>query len=131
MNGTWRRVIVGWDGSPEAQRALERVAASAPTAHVVLATVSDPDLAWVRHVRAVDVGGLLAEGRRQAEELGLSPSLCALYGETGEELSRLAQEEEADAVVVGAHHHAVMLRMFGSVGVDLALRVPCDVLIAA
>ena len=127
---SWQRVVIGWDGTEEAGRALERVAAAAPAAEVILATVSDPDLAWMRHQRLAQPSEILAEGARAAHRLGLAVTPRALSGDTAEQLALLATEAGADAIVVGVHHHGVMLRMFGGVGVDLALRAPCDVVIA-
>ena len=124
-------MIVGWDGSPEAGRALERVAAAAPAAEVILATVTDSDSEWVHHERPADPSEIVVAGEHAAGKLGLHVTSVVLEGDAAEELARLAAESGADAIVVGVQHHGVMLRMFGGVGVNLALTVPCDIVIAA
>jgi nucleotide-binding universal stress UspA family protein len=104
-----RNILVGYDGSDCAGRALERAAGLAGYDSVV--TVVSPD------------AGLLAEAR----ELLLNRHVPALYsappGELAETLLDKACELEADLVVVGGASRN------GAMGAKMVDDAPCDVLV--
>lgn len=101
-----RNILVAYDGSDSARRALDRAAALSGYGSVLTVVSADGPEA-------------LAEARERL----LSRQVAALYveraGEAGEALIEKARELEADLVVIG--------RRSGSA--DVIREAPCDVLV--
>lgn len=115
-----RRIMVGYDGSDGAGRALEAAADLAgygSTLAVVTVHTSEPD----RSTTATAREQLL---RRQVE---------ARYHETGgepaEALLEKARELEADLIVVGRRNGGPLPAPIGSVSSKVVRNAPCDVLV--
>ncbi|MDR2987630.1 MAG: universal stress protein [Nocardiopsaceae bacterium] len=134
-------ILVGVDGSTTASRAgwyaagLARRQGARLTAVYVApltAGVTVPSSAGVEVVRREAEEEAIADMRRQAaelsSELGVSITFIAARGDAFSELSRIAEEIHADAVVVGASTH-VGHRLIGSLAVRLvkAARWPVTV----
>ena len=63
-----------------------------------------------------------------AENIPSSP--VSMFGTADHELAEIAEQHEADLIVVGASEPGFISRLlFGSTGASLAKRAPCDVLI--
>lgn len=80
---------------------------------------------------------LVERARRQLSEIsGPPPTFCDLEArvETGkawEEVVRVAEEEDADLIVLGAHAHGAIGRLFiGSPADQIVRHAPCPVLVA-
>jgi nucleotide-binding universal stress UspA family protein len=149
-------VIVGFDGTPASGRALREAAALfAPRPALVVvvweagrayeaATLPErvlemPDAAlevrtaFEAETAAYEAAQRLAEqGTALAQEAGLEASGLAVADDAtvAETLVRVAREQDAPAVVIGAHgHHEIRKLVLGSTLSDLLRRAPCPVLV--
>jgi nucleotide-binding universal stress UspA family protein len=145
-----QRIVVGYDGSDEAHRALDRAAELAQkfTAELIVVSVEtlvdalplgeavampmaplagpaiDPEL---EHERWERIG---AEARRILETRGLKPEIVNPIGDAADEIVRVADERDADLIVVGTHEPGFLERLLGgSVSQGVARRAHCDVMI--
>jgi nucleotide-binding universal stress UspA family protein len=145
-----KRIVVGYDGSEQAHRALDRAAELAQTFGAELIVVSvetpadplpigeavampmaplavpavDPEL---EHERWAQIG---AEARRTLEQRGLRPEILSPVGDAADEIVHVAEERGADLIVVGTHEPGFLERLLsGSVSQGVARRAHCDVLI--
>jgi nucleotide-binding universal stress UspA family protein len=119
-----RRIVVGYDDSEPARRALERAAdltgyGSALTVVSVAPTGGEMSAAALESARE----RLL---RRHVTVTYLQP-----VGEPATELVGTARELEADLVVVGRRNHSVRRLVLGSVSADVVRSAPCDVLVVS
>jgi nucleotide-binding universal stress UspA family protein len=127
------RILVGYDGSEAAKRALEVAAHLAGgEGQVVVANVSPalqfglPDPVWLDEQEP-----LLVEATAILREAGVAePTTMSPLGEPVEGLVAAAKEAEADILVVGTHGRGAAGRFIvGSVSVGVARKAPCDVLV--
>ncbi len=131
-------VVVGFDGSPPAARALELVAkALAPTAVLVVAAV-DPEV----HSRGllaepllgtdVDTDALLTAARDRLHDIDppFRVETIAGNGDPGNELIEIARECDATLIALGGRGHDFEARvLLGSVAAYVAEHAHCDVLV--
>ena len=133
-----KTIVLGYDDSPEAGRAAQRTAevAKALHAHVVVASVApilipagrgigpyDPADPPERHrILADDAAAELAGQGVEAEAL-------TTVGDPGDAIVKVADEREADLIVLGMTHHPHLSRLLGSVSDDVAHHAHCDVLL--
>lgn len=134
-----KKIVLGYDESDAAKRALERAAQ--------LAKAFDSELAVIS-VAPVMTGAGRSTGPRDptdtpadhAEELkhakayldgeGVTADYVPGLGHPAETIAYLAKERDADLIVVGTHEPSAIGRLFGlSVSDSVAHRVHCDVLI--
>jgi nucleotide-binding universal stress UspA family protein len=146
-----KTIVVGYDGSDSADRALARAAevARAFSAKLVVVTVAElppyvppyaagpetgltampidePVLADVDPEEIV--GGVLE--RAKGRLAGADAEYEARSGAADDALIEVADERHADLIVVGTREPGFLARIFeGSVSRDLAKRAHCDVLI--
>ena len=119
-----RRIVVGYDDSEPAQRALDRAAdltGYGSTLTVVSVTSGNGSMS----VAALD----------HARERLLRRHVMATYlqpvGEPATELVGTARELEADLVVVGRRSNSLRQLVLGSVSADVVRSAPCDVLVVS
>jgi nucleotide-binding universal stress UspA family protein len=125
-------IVVGTDGSPGATLALERAGALAGegngTVHLVTAvhvpTLREPIASSARTER-IDLGGVadsvLARGRRLLEESGVKVETHSRAGDAAEAIIDVAQEVDADLIVVGARGLTGLQRfLLGSVSAKVS-----------
>ena len=129
-----RDVIVGYDGSRSAQRALARAASAAGAdGHVVVviaAKISDETRPEARRT-ADDPLLLLREARLLLRDHEVRVSTRAVEADPVDALVETAKEMEAALIVVGARGDDFVARTVrGSVSERLVARTPCDLLIA-
>jgi nucleotide-binding universal stress UspA family protein len=145
-------VLVGYDGSPAADHALREAAAllgprpalvavvweagaayetlegpAIPPAPIDLRTAALTDQAMQEGARQ-----LAQRGARLAAELGFEAEGIAVADDVtvAETLVRLARERDAQAVVVGAHGHSRLEKLFlGSTSRHVVEHAPCPVLV--
>lgn len=133
-----KTIVLGYDDSPEASRALEKTAelAKALGAKVIVTSVApvmsfsgrgigpyDPADPPERHrVLARDATALLTEQ-------GIEATALTGLGEPGDAIVELADRQRADLIVVGMSHHPHLSRLLGSVSEDVAHHAHCDVLL--
>ena len=132
-------ILVGYDDSETAGRALERAATLAKAldaALVVTSVASGTATAGGRSLGADPVEPAsdhlaeLACARNQLEQMGVAASYIEAVGHEGAALLAAAADRGADLIVVGATHASVIGRIFGgSVPDTVAHRATCDVLI--
>ena len=144
-----KRIVVGYDGSEGAQRALDRAAdlAQAFGSELIVASVITPvDLAPVGET-VMPLAPLAApaidpeleaerwqeiadEARRRLGERGLTAEIVSPVGAAANEIADVADERDADLIVVGTHEPGFLDRLLaGSVSQGVARRAHCDVLI--
>jgi nucleotide-binding universal stress UspA family protein len=145
-------VIVGFDGSPAAERALRGVAGLLPGRRVLVVTVWEPGAAYalveppvlapapidVRVAQEVDdalyeqARQLAQHGAEKAATLGLEATSLAVADElsVAETLVRVADERGAAAIAVGAHGHGrVRELVLGSTSGAVVRKATCPVLV--
>ncbi|HUA49014.1 MAG TPA: universal stress protein [Solirubrobacteraceae bacterium] len=134
-----KKIVIGYDESDAAKRALERAAdlAKAFDAELIVASVApittnigrsagpiDPTDPPSAHIEELKHAQAFLEGR------GLQADYAPAIGHPAETLAQVAEERDADLVVLGTREIGVIGRLFGqSVSDSVAHRVHCDVLI--
>jgi nucleotide-binding universal stress UspA family protein len=124
-----RVILVGVDGSPTSLRAAAYAAGLARRQRsklvaVFVATAAPPIAGWVPGAEqlavdaAAEVDAELRGLLTRAAELGIDAEYRSVRGEPVTELSRIADELPADAVLVGASEQAGH-RLVGSIAVRL------------
>jgi nucleotide-binding universal stress UspA family protein len=139
MASMYTSIVVGTDGSPTAEialdRAIELARASGASLHVVSAY--EPVPARVSGAPAEEFqapSDFMADAvlERALDRDGikdLAVDQHAPKGSASDALLRVAQDEKADLIVVGSVGMKGPKRIFGSVPNRVAHRAPCDVLI--
>jgi len=133
-----KTIVLGYDDSPEASRALLRTAelAAALGAHVLVTSVApvmsfsgrgigpyDPADPPERHrVLAADAVALL-------RERGVEASAVTGLGDPGDAIVELADRNGADLIVLGMSRHPHLAHILGSVSEDVAHHAHCDVVL--
>jgi nucleotide-binding universal stress UspA family protein len=126
------RILVGYDGSEAAKRALGVVARLAgDDGQVVVANVSPalqfglPDPVWIDEQEP-----LLEEAASILADAGIAATTQSPLGDPVDGLVAAAKEANADLLVVGTHGRGAAGRFIaGSVSVGVARKAPCDVLV--
>src|SRR4051794_17842168 len=127
------RILVGYDGSDGARRALDRAVEEARTHHgqitvlVVAELPLDPQgprnfgtlgdiAAWEgRELEAPpEVVEHLAEARDQLAQAHVRADLAWAFGTPGRAIVDTARDLHARLIVVGDHHHSMLGRFFGA-----------------
>ncbi|MGH3023967.1 MAG: universal stress protein [Gaiellaceae bacterium] len=130
-----RKIVVGYDGSESARRALERAARLAENGSAVTVVSAVHPLAGkggVTHdpVEKEEHARHLEEAGRRLAALGVEARLVEGFGDPARVISAQAENAGADLIVVGTEHRNVIERLLlGSVSSGVAHRAPCDVLI--
>jgi nucleotide-binding universal stress UspA family protein len=141
-------VLVGYDESDAAGRALERAAAEARRAAVPLVVLAVLELPLdPRDARQFGTAGdgaplrgpfqeppqitdILAAARAQLEGLGVSADYVWAPGEPARLIVDVARERGATTIVVGTHHHTLLGRLFGTdVAADVQRHAECEVVV--
>jgi nucleotide-binding universal stress UspA family protein len=122
-----QRIVVGYDGSEAAERALDRAAGLAgygTTVTVVSVAPSEPDEVERAH-------RLLEEARTRLTARHVSVRTLDPIGEPVRQIVAAATDIGADLVVVGGHNgHAVEAPLaLGSTSTGVLHGAPCDVLV--
>ena len=131
-------IVLGYDETPAAERALERAAAQAKAfgSKVVVTSVAeigptsprgggiDPTDPPERH------GDQLDHAKSKLAELGVEAETVTGVGHAAKSIAELAEERGAELIVVGTRELGFFERMLGtSVSEGVLHRAHCDVLI--
>jgi nucleotide-binding universal stress UspA family protein len=141
----FRTIVVGTDGSPTAQRAVDAAIELARSQEAVLHVVTvyrpltEREMADRRRGlqparrpqidETTDARTILDEARSRAAEGGIDMEVHARLGDTGTALVECANEVGADLIVVGNKGMKGVRRVLGSVPNHVAHSAPCSVLI--
>lgn len=134
MAGT---ILIGLDDSEGAGRALDRAIEEAKTSGDALVVVSvvemplDPEgpqqfgsydqgARMMPLVEPPELEPLFAMARSRAEEAGIEAECVWAVGNVSEKLTSAARDHGARLVVLAAHHHSFLGRLFGT---DVAAEV--------
>jgi nucleotide-binding universal stress UspA family protein len=142
-----KSIVVGTDGSERAERAVDRAGelgkALGATVHVVSgysegsgAVLVAPRLVAAPEVANEDVSRTRAQNyvdraQRRLAHLVVASETHPLPEAPEEALVRVAQEQDAQLIVVGNRGMAGARRVLGSVPNHVSHHAPCDVLIVA
>lgn len=131
-------IVVAYDQTPGSQRALERAAtlAKALGSKLVVTSVTPIMMSAGRSAGPIDPtdppekhAAELAAARTYLEGEGIEADYQGAIGEPSDAIVQLADERNADMIVVG-HEHGVVHRLFGaSVSDTVSHHAHCDVLI--
>ena len=135
----YQKIVLGYDESEAAKRALERAAALAKAfgAELIVASVAPVMLSSTRSGGPIDPTDPpeahveeLKHARAYLEDQGLTAEYLPGVGDPAQTIAELAKERDADLIVVGTHEPSVLGRLFGqSVTETVVHKVHCDALI--
>jgi nucleotide-binding universal stress UspA family protein len=135
-----KKIVLGYDESDSAKRALERAAelSKALGAELIVASIApiitsigrsagpvDPTDPPTEHVAELHHAQSYLEGE------GVNAEYLSGLGHPAETIAELAKERQADLIVVGHHHHGISRLLGQSVSESVAHRVSCDVLLVS
>jgi nucleotide-binding universal stress UspA family protein len=134
-----KTIVVGYDETDAARRALERAAelARAFGSRIVVTSVAQVLAATSRGIGAVDPVEPLEHHERELQhaqaflaERGLDAALQPAVGDPASTIVEVAERERADLIVVGTREPGLLERLLGtSVSAGVSRRAHCDVLI--
>jgi nucleotide-binding universal stress UspA family protein len=132
-------IVVGYDETPESQRALERAAtlAKALGSKLVVISVTPIMVSSGRSAGPIDPtdppekhAKELATARAYVEGLGIEARYQPAIGEPADAIVQLAEQVDADMIVVGTREVSLIQRLTGqSVSDTVTHHAHCDVLL--
>ena len=134
MSGT---IVIGYDDSEGADRALDRAIAEASSSGDALVVVSvfeamfDPEgpqnfgnineaARMIPLVEPDSLEPIIAKARARIEAAGLEADYVWAVGNPADKIAATARDQNARLVVLAAHHHGFMSKLFGT---DVATEV--------
>lgn len=134
-----KKIVLGYDDSDVAKRALERAAQLTKAFGSDLAVISvAPVMTSIGHGSGgvdptdtpADHAAELDHAKAYLEGEGVTAEYVPGLGHPADTIAELAKERDADLIVVGTHEPNAIARLFGqSVSETVAHKVHCDVLI--
>jgi len=133
-----KTIVLGFDESPGAGRAVWRTAelARALGARVVVTSVAPILVSAGRGIGPYDPVDpperhqeLARDAAAMLSEQGVEVEAIAVLGDPGGAIVKVADEHEADLIVLGATDHPHLARLLSSVSDDVAHQAHCDVLL--
>jgi nucleotide-binding universal stress UspA family protein len=134
------KIVLGYDESDAAKRALERAAelTKALGAELIVTSIAPIMTSIGRSAGPVDPTDTPSEhvaelkhAQSYLEEQGVTAEYLAGLGHPAETIADLAKDRGADLIIVG-HHHGGIGRLLGqSVSESVTHRVSCDVLLVS
>lgn len=112
------RIVVGFDGSEQARKALERAAEIADGATLAVVCAAEARTA------------ALATARSFLDQRGIEAVYIEGHGKSADVLVQEAEESGADLIVAGTRGlNAARRLVLGSVSTNVVQHAPCDVLV--
>jgi nucleotide-binding universal stress UspA family protein len=134
-----KTIVVGYDESPAAKRALERAIelAQAFGSQVIVTSVAPVAVSPGRSEGAVDATDTPGEHQEELQAVrdqlaaaGVSAVLVPAIGDPANTITELADQRGADLIVVGTRELGVVQRLLGqSVSEGVVHKADCDVLL--
>jgi nucleotide-binding universal stress UspA family protein len=130
-------IVVGFDGSEQARRALERAATLAAGGDITVVTaVPFSPIATKGPSPIVDPREeeervqLLGEAQASLAQHGLQAHAVEVHGDAATAIVNTAKDANADMIVIGKHgRHGALARLLGSTAEHVVRNAPCDVLV--
>jgi nucleotide-binding universal stress UspA family protein len=141
-------IVVGYDGEDAAARALDRAIEEARAADAELVVVAVAEMTFnpegpqsfgalddtparmIPLVEPAELEPVLEQARAKVEAAGIAGDVVWAAGEPASAIVGAAKDRGARLIVLGAHHHGMLSRLFGG---DVAAQVKrdagCDVLV--
>lgn len=132
MSTKLKTILIGYDGSDCARRALELVASLATDeTEIVVASVAEPFSFGIPDPSSVEEHQrLLDEGRHLLAAQGIETRSLEPLGDPAEALVSAAKRIGADLLVVGTHTRGRVGRLvLGSIATAVLHHAPCSVLV--
>lgn len=130
------RIVVGFDGSEHARKALERAADLADGASLAVVCAADVTRPLAGTTSPTDPGdaeeraAAIAEARSFLEGRGLEATYVEGHGNPADVIVQEAEDSGADLIVVGTRGlNAAKRLVLGSVSTTVVHHAPCDVLV--
>jgi nucleotide-binding universal stress UspA family protein len=133
-----RAIVVGFDGSPAAERALDRAAELAGdrgrvvlvSANTQLESTGVVDEPILDSPSAEQRDAVLDRGAAALRERGIEPQVIAADREPAEALVQAARDTDARMIIVGSTGSGYVAHaILGSTAENVIRRAPCDVLV--
>ena len=132
-----KRIVVGFDGSDNARKALARAAEIANGATVAVVSATSPSTFMrdpgVSKEDPADVEArtqALAEARKYLEEKGITGQYITGHGNPADVIVAEAEDSGADLIIVGTRgHNAARRVVLGSVSTNVVHHATVDVLV--
>ena len=133
-----KTIVLGYDDSQEARRALEKTAelAKALGAGVLVTSVAPVMSFTGRGIGPYDPADpperhktLARDATAVLTEQGIDAKAITGLGQPGDAIVELADRQGADLIVLGMSHHPHLSRILGGVSEDVAHHAHCDVLL--
>lgn len=135
------KILVGADGSPREPKVLDAAIALAQSrggkvylARAMMVPVSIPTAVWT--LQGEDFAQFLVEhGNKELQVTAervpaeLRGQLLTRLGQPADVLVSLAEELDADMVVIGSHGYGGIDRVLGTTAAKVVNRAPCSVLV--
>ena len=133
-----KTIVLGYDDSPEASRAVTKTAelAKALDARVIVTSVA-PVMSFAgRGIGPYDQAdpperhrALAHDATALLTEQGVEAKAITRLGEPGDAIVAVADQRGADLIVLGMSHHTHFPQLLGSVSEDVVHHAHCDVLL--
>lgn len=137
--GQFRRILVGYDGSQESERALEAALAiaNAINSRVEVLAVAEPSEPTIAAGPRALIGGArkhydkgLRRIAESASQNGIQVETAIAVGNPAEQILKRAEQGHADLIVVGRRGTTVFEKLvMGSVSERVLRYAPCPVLV--
>ncbi|MFB3916335.1 MAG: universal stress protein [Terriglobales bacterium] len=138
-DGSFRKILVGYDGSDAAEKAVElalSLAVNMDSMVVVLAVAQPPEPPAAMETQAVVDGAreyyekTLRKIADAAKENGIQVTTAIAVGHAAEKIVRRAEQTHADLIVVGRRGRSTFEKVImGSVSERVLRYAPCPVLV--